>query len=350
MSSLSHVYSRYFLLICLILSAIRLVSFHIHLSLLISKGGTIQAFPGGKAPSSPTELSCNTEKTEKPGITGLPILMPISRSRMGKRGYLRKDNLFIHKANFLQYHSSTTLNSRNYAANATEIWSKYVWDRCALVGNSGGLLSADFGKEINEYNIVVRFNQAPTKGFEKFVGNKTTFRVLNALWTNIYAKNVQLKKDGSLDSRGNIRLGEIKSIPLEMDATLIITRTSIENFNFLYSAIQKKRTDVRLLLLAPKVVTSAKWLLNKYRRLLCTHGYGPYMGGHTPSSGFVAIFVLLQLCKGIDLYGFGDSGLPAKYHYYTGGGHRISGNIVHSWRLEMEMIKALDRNDFLNIH
>ena len=112
MSSLSHVYSRYFLLICLILSAIRLVSFHIHLSLLISKGGTIQAFPGGKAPSSPTVLSCNTEKTEKPGITGLPILMPISRSRMGKRGYLRKDNLFIHKANFLQYHSSTTLNSK----------------------------------------------------------------------------------------------------------------------------------------------------------------------------------------------------------------------------------------------
>ena len=88
-------------------------------------------------------------------------------------------------------------------------------------------------------------------------------------------------------------------------------------------------------------------LKNKYRRLLCTHRYGAYMGGHTPSSGFVAIFVLLQLCKGIDLYGFGDSGLPAKYHYYTGGGHRISGNIVHSWRLEMEMIKALDRNDLL---
>ena len=108
-----------------------------------------------------------------------------------------------------------------------------------MVGNSGGLLSADFGKEINEYNIVVRFNQAPTKGFEKF-GNKTTFRVLNALWTNIYAKNVQLKKDGSLDSRGNIRLGEIKSIPLEMDATLIISRTSVENFQFsLFSHTEK---------------------------------------------------------------------------------------------------------------
>ena len=49
-----------------------------------------------------------------------------------------------------------------------------MWDRCALVGNSGGLLSADFGKEINEYNIVVRFNQAPTKGSGS-VGNKTTF-------------------------------------------------------------------------------------------------------------------------------------------------------------------------------
>jgi len=333
------------LLICLVLGVVRLVSFHIQLSHSNSKGDSSRGIPG-----APTELSCNTEKTEKPGIDELPILMPFDRSRMGKRGYLRKENLFIHKANFLRYHSSTVFKSRNFAANATEIWSKYAWDRCALVGNSGSLLSADFGKEINEHDIVIRFNQAPTKGFEKFVGNRTTFRVLNALWTNIYAKNVKLNKDGSLDSRVNIRLGEIRSIPLEMDATLIISRTSVENFNFVYSALQKKRMDVRLLLLAPRVVTAAKWLLNQYRRLLCTHGYGPYTGGHTPSSGFVAIFVLLQLCKDIDLYGFGDSGLSARYHYYTGGGHRNSGNIVHSWVLEMEMIEALHRNDLLKIH
>lgn len=339
------------LFICLVLGVARLISFHVQLSHSFSTGDTIQTFPG-RVSRSPEVLSCNckTQKTKKPGITGLPILMPIDRRRMGKRGNLRKEDLFVHKANFIRYHSSTVFNSRNFAANATEIWSKYVWDRCALVGNSGSLLSADFGKEINKHDVVIRFNQAPTKGFEKFVGNKTTFRVLNALWTNIYAKNVKLNEDGSLDSRESIRLGEIKSIPLEMDATLIISRTSLENFNLLYSALQEKRADVQLLLLAPRVVTAAKWLLNEYRRLLCTHGYGPYVGGHTPSSGFVAIFVLIQLCKGMDLYGFGDSGLSSRYHYYTGVGHRNSGNPVHSWSLEMEMIEALNRNEFLNIH
>ena len=130
------------LLICLVLGVVRLVSFHIQLSHSNSKGDSSHGIPG-----APTELSCKTEKTEKPGIDELPILMPFDRSRMGKRGYLRKENLFIHKANFLRYHSSTVFKSRNFAANATEIWSKYAWDRCALVGNSGGLLSADFGKE-----------------------------------------------------------------------------------------------------------------------------------------------------------------------------------------------------------
>ena len=106
----------------------------------------------------------------------------------------------------------------------------------------GGYFLLIFGKEINEYNIVVRFNSSSNQRIRRNFGNKTTFRVLNALWTNIYAKNVQLKKDGSLDSRGNIRLGEIKSIPLEMDATLIISRTSVENFSF---SVQPYRKSVR---------------------------------------------------------------------------------------------------------
>ena len=293
---------------------------------------------------------CNPIRSERPNLTDLPIVMPFSRGKMGKRGILRKEDLFIHRTNINRFHLTSKLNLQYFALNAQEIWSRFVWDRCAIVGNGGSLLSANHGEAINDHDIVVRFNQAPTKGFVKFVGSKTTFRILNALWTNIYAKNVRLRKDGSLDSKGSIHIGEIKNVPLEFNTTLIVSRSSPENFDKVCLAIENKRSDIQLLLLAPKVVTAAKWLLNEYRQLLCSHGYGPYPGGHTPSSGFVTIFVMLQLCKKMNLYGFGDSGTSTKYHYFSGGGHRTVGNLVHSWNSEMEMIQALHRNDFLRVN
>jgi hypothetical protein len=337
---------RNFFLLCIILGFLRILIFHGYL--VRKKNSQVHS----SNDSFPYQGICSSNKkaVEKPGISGLPIFMPFSRSRLGKRGYLKKEDLFIHRANFLRYHALGAFNSRFFASNAAEIWSQHVWDRCALVGNSGSLLSSNQGEEINGYDIVVRFNQAPTRGYEQWVGNKTTFRVLNALWSNFYSKNVKLRKDGSLDSRGNIHIGEIKNVPLELNATLIISRTSLENFNKVCSALEKTREDVHLLLLAPKIVTAVKWLLNEYRRILCTHGYGPYVGGHTPSSGFVAIFILIQLCKDTALYGFGDSEPPSQYHYYAGGGHRTVGNSVHSWSLEMEMIEALLKNKHLRLH
>jgi hypothetical protein len=50
---------------------------------------------------------------------------------------------------------------------------------CAVVGNSGALLDDEFGEDINKYDTVIRFNAAPTKGFEKSVGSKTTIRIQN---------------------------------------------------------------------------------------------------------------------------------------------------------------------------
>jgi hypothetical protein len=42
-----------------------------------------------------------------------------------------------------------------------------------------------------------------------------------------------------------------------------------------------------------------------YRVRLCKAGYGPYSGGSTPSSGYVAIFMLMQVCRAVTVYGFG---------------------------------------------
>lgn len=48
----------------------------------------------------------------------------------------------------------------------------------AIVGNSEKLLDKNFGKEIDSYDFVIRFNRAPTKNYEKYVGQKTSLRVV----------------------------------------------------------------------------------------------------------------------------------------------------------------------------
>lgn len=55
-----------------------------------------------------------------------------------------------------------------------------VYSSCALVGNSGVMLVAKQGKAIDAHDMVFRFNGAPTKGLEEYVGSRTDFRLVNS--------------------------------------------------------------------------------------------------------------------------------------------------------------------------
>ena len=49
----------------------------------------------------------------------------------------------------------------------------------AINRNAGHLMTKPYGKYIDAHDVVVRFNILPTTGFEKYVGTKTTLRMLN---------------------------------------------------------------------------------------------------------------------------------------------------------------------------
>ncbi|XP_015921292.1 beta-galactoside alpha-2,6-sialyltransferase 2 isoform X2 [Parasteatoda tepidariorum] len=51
---------------------------------------------------------------------------------------------------------------------------------CAIVSSAGSMYKSKLGKEIDSHDIVLRFNSAPTEGFEEDVGSKTTIRFLNS--------------------------------------------------------------------------------------------------------------------------------------------------------------------------
>ncbi|PKA46211.1 hypothetical protein AXF42_Ash015504 [Apostasia shenzhenica] len=67
--------------------------------------------------------------------------------------------------------------------------------RCAVVGNSGDLLRTNFGDEIDGYDVVIRENGAPIQNYTKYVGRKSTFRLLNRGSAKALDKVVELDEN-----------------------------------------------------------------------------------------------------------------------------------------------------------
>ncbi|KAK3264100.1 hypothetical protein CYMTET_27137 [Cymbomonas tetramitiformis] len=229
----------------------------------------------------------------------------------------------------------------------------------AVVGNSGSLLFGHFGPQIDSHNVVLRFNQVPVEGYARHVGRKTTFRMLNSLWTSRYALGKEYVHAGfncqatqwvaELNRDICIHHGDHgdRRLPQEKGATFITSRSTGKEFDELHKLIHlERRHDNSVLYLSPRVVHAARRLLTGYRVRLCQGGRGPYNGGSTPSSGFVAIFFMMNMCKTLRVYGFGNYKYPGKhtqYHYYDGLGARTTGAHVHSWEVEQLALEALAR-------
>jgi len=54
-----------------------------------------------------------------------------------------------------------------------------ISENLAIIGSSKSILKKENGEEIDSYHDVIRFNKSPVKNYEKFIGSKTTIRVIN---------------------------------------------------------------------------------------------------------------------------------------------------------------------------
>ena len=68
--------------------------------------------------------------------------------------------------------------------SATDIDQKlhdlYAGSTCAVVGSAGAMLDHEYGPLIDECDIIIRCNQAPSTGYEKYVGSSTDVRLVNS--------------------------------------------------------------------------------------------------------------------------------------------------------------------------
>ncbi|XP_039632522.1 ST3 beta-galactoside alpha-2,3-sialyltransferase 3a isoform X2 [Polypterus senegalus] len=178
--------------------------------------------------------------------------------------------------------------------------------RCIIVGNGGILANKSLGTKIDEYDIVIRLNEAPVVGFEKDVGKKTTIRIT-------YPEGAFQNPDR-----------------YEKDSLFVFSAFKPLDFKWLKQVINKEKLRVTdgfwksVAMQVPKVPSEVR-ILNPYfiqeaafRFIGLPLNNGIMGRGNIPTLGTVAITMSLHNCDEVAVAGFGyDMNNPfALLHYY----------------------------------
>ena len=163
---------------------------------------------------------------------------------------------------------------------------------CALVGSGGILSGSGSGAAIDAHEAVIRFNDAPLKGFTRDVGNRTTIRVVS----------------------GQHLLGPRTLRPGELVA-LYCSNTWIGACHIGLLLPTRRAGNNPVMLLNPLLVRDTA-------RLPAAGNASRATGNPKtrPSAGLMGIAMAAKLCDAVRLYGFGNDSHPnssnACRHYY----------------------------------
>jgi len=216
------------------------------------------------------------------------------------------------------------------------------YERCALVGNSQRLLLSEHGAAIDAHDAVVRLNDAATfHHMQAFAGSRTTLRVLSKEGVKKYLDDFN---------------GELQ---LEPNVTVVALTADYTDFFQLAHAVRARNPLAETKKLDPRFVRRAEELLEALRTKIETFLGVQYSGPTTPSTGFLGLVLLLQMCNKVDVYGMQLGDIVARwdphnqfratsssYHYYEENGILFNAQplneLEHSWELEHDVLQILE--------
>jgi len=233
---------------------------------------------------------------------------------------------------------------------------------CAVVGN-GPVGGRRIGKIIDQHDAVLRLNDAPTQGYEEFVGTKTTHRVI----LNAYRSNTELigLKHGYGQSENLIFIPHTEA-PVDATKSAALLQ-QLASLRWLYLLLHPERDEIAAnakgttLFLAnasqtsfvnqtvhvinPEVLTALESVLHLRSSKVTKVVRGKTRNvEQTPSTGIVSIFLALQFCSTVRIVGFdttirGDGRYTRYFTLGLNGADKVS-----------SMINGLQGGDMRAIH
>ncbi|KAF7649231.1 hypothetical protein LDENG_00144800 [Lucifuga dentata] len=176
--------------------------------------------------------------------------------------------------------------------------------RCVVVGSGGILHGSHLGSHIDQYDIIIRLNNAPVPGFERDAGSRTTIRL-------IYPEGAPHSAN-EYKQTNMVALVVFKSLDLEW-LTSVITKQPLSFWSKMWfwrevvDNIPLRPENFRIL--HPEIMHKTGQVLQSY---------ASKQGKMVPTLGASAVVMALQLCDQVSLAGFGyDMQHPeARLHYY----------------------------------
>ena len=194
---------------------------------------------------------------------------------------------------------------------------------CAVVGNSGMLRQVRWGGGIDAHDAVFRFNDGPTKTFEEFTGGRTTYRLINNKWTRRMAE----KGDPRGASQENVVLFGVRS------------RSRLEEI------VASTAEDTRVYVMGEEFARFSRRAYQTSQKALSDMHYVEAVGKNQAPSGIEGIFMALELCGTVRIYGFGVGELPEEaalkvpYHYHDA---IQPDEGAHSFSFQTEFLKVME--------
>lgn len=218
-----------------------------------------------------------------------------------------KRKLFYTVAKKSDFERNVYLNSSRHAS-------------CSLVGNSGNLKTHSYGKRIDHNRIVIRINNPPIKGYQKFVGKRRA---------DIMIINNHLTEDRCIVRTENRSLYVLSSTGPLTGETESLRNCHFHETGYLYRMSNFIEKGV-------SVVLQAYAEANNFTRT--PEGKRTFHA----TSGLKSLFFCMLICKEVRVFGFGMEGAKT-WHYF---GKEVYQPLHHEMSLEMEIMRDIVSGTF----
>jgi len=190
--------------------------------------------------------------------------------------------------------------------------------KVCLVGNSGLMKTKEWGKEIDKYDIIIRFNHAPTIGYEKYVGSKTTLRLVNG---HCFGGSTNVERNPTANP------DFLPSLPTQ---DIICKTWNVEEFmKGVFNNVNKHN----IFFLNPQFIMEIS----------------KHTPGQEPTAGFVMLMLMLSKFESINMYGFTFWEDEYDYHYFEKVPFNAN-QLGHNFTSEKNIVTELVKTDKIILH